>query len=333
MTVAVFRPLRLAFVLFTWAVTCPLSAAPTAEERAIALKYYELAVKAQEQEEWSQCEGFIEQALAAAETPHLRFHLAYCLEMQQRWVEALLNYKRVEQAVQGSQDAADLEAYLAPALSSLQERLPTLKVVLDGGAVQGVSLFIDGKQRSATLFGERIPLDPGARSVEVVAAGYRPHRLNVTLVPHEHRVIHVSLSPEATPSSQRPAEARSQVGAAKAAVLALEGAVFVSGVVLGAVFTYEQTRAQRAVRDYERQLGAPPCRAQMETAECSLWGELNDSVTGLKTAKYVSFVGASVSAAALLTTWWLWPNRQSEMATLDVVPTADGVSALLQGRF
>lgn len=331
-----FRPMWRVFALVGHVLIGCLSpsalAAPTAEERAVALKYYELAVQAQEGEKWSECEGFIEQALAAAETPQLRFHLAYCLEMQQRWVEALLNYKKVEEAAQQSPDAAELEAFLAPALSSLQERLPTLKLVLEH-AMPGVSLFIDGRERSSTLFGELIPLDPGPRTIEIVAAGYRPHRLNITLVPRDRRTVLVSLAPETPEPDRQQGAVRAEADTAKAVVLAAEGAVLVSGVVLGAVFAYEQRQAELALKDYQRQIGEPACGSRAETVDCRLWSDLNETVSSSKTAKYISFVGASVGAAALLTTWWLWPGNDREATALAVVPTSEGISAWLKGRF
>ncbi len=326
------RSMSLVIALAACLLARPALAAPTAEERAVALKYYELAVQAQEGERWSECEGFIDQALAAAETPQLRFHLAYCLEMQQRWVEALLNYKQVEQAIHEAGDTAELEAFLAPALTSLQERLPTLRLVLER-AVPGVSLFIDGRERSSTWFGELIPLDPGARTIEVVAEGYRPYRLNVTLVPRDRRTALVSFAPDTASPDRQSGEVRRGADTAKAVVLAAEGAVLVSGVVLGAVFAYEQTHAERAARDYRRQIGEPACGARTETADCRMWGELNDAATGLKTAKYVAFVGASVGAAALLTTWWLWPSHERESTALTFAPTRDGVGAWLSGQF
>src|SRR5690606_32695253 len=68
-------------------------AEPSPQELALVRELWERAVAAQEQADWAACEQALAEAVPIVETPGLRFNLAYCREMQTKWVEALVDYK------------------------------------------------------------------------------------------------------------------------------------------------------------------------------------------------------------------------------------------------
>lgn len=164
----------------------------TATELVAARELWEQAQDAQARHDWQGCEKALVAALPIVATPGIRFHLAHCREMQGKWVEALVEYKLIDEVIQSGTAAPDVEPLLKPAIARLESRTPKLTLEL-ASTPETLKLVLDGKPVSPRLLNTRLSLNPGHHSVELEAPGYLPVSRKVTLVEAEDRRLPLML--------------------------------------------------------------------------------------------------------------------------------------------
>lgn len=318
-------------VFSTWA-----SAEPSAEERAVAAELFEQATIAEAREAWGECVSALTDAVTMVETPGLRFHLAYCKEQQQRWVEALVDYKRAAEMIHQGVAASDVSELLPEAIHRLERDLPRLTLTLRE-VPSSATLFVDGLRRSPSLFGKPIPLDPGSRKVEVLSPGHAPFRSEVILLPRERRSLDVVLVPDKPEPKAveevAPAPVRDEplIGP-RGWVLLSEGVVSAGTLGLGLYFSAlaEVHEADRktlvtAIDDPGGCYGstADPRCEKLRTATRN-----SDDARAYATAAYIT---SGVAASALIATWMFWPSSDDVALRAAVEPRGAAVS--VNGRF
>jgi hypothetical protein len=321
-------------------------AQPSAEERAVAADLFKQAAAAQGQAAWAHCEELLTEAVAIAETPGLRFHLAYCKEQQQRWVEALVDYKRAGELISLGSQAVDVAELLPQAVERLEQQIPRLTLLLEPPP-QDAILYLDGVQRSTRLIGKTIPLDPGKHRVEVVAQGFDVFSHELALLPEERRELAVVLVAAAknsqaplAPLPAKPTRARNSEAATGLSpltyVLISEGVISVASLSVGVVFSlraqqYEEER-QRLANDIGE---TSACQQGAADERCRALGRNADDADDSRTIATAAYIGGAVGASALLMTWLLWPSADphDDAVAFAVLKTPGGVQASTLLRF
>jgi hypothetical protein len=306
-----------------WAIAGEVRAEASVEERAVAADLFREATDAQERGAWKECEMALSDAVAMVETPGLRFHLAYCKEQQQRWVEALVDYQRAQEIIDTGVPAPDVAELLPDVLRRLEMELPRLTVTL-ADFPKETTLYVDGVRRSATLFGKSMPLDPGNRRVEVITPGYESFSSEVTLVPRERRELAVVLVPEATQEDSAPMPDKAQerdeplIGA-RGWVLLSEGAVCLATLGLGINFTVDADQREHDRQTIAQAIDDPnACAGSNPDERCNLLQVATREGDESRTYATASYITSGVAAGALLATWLLWPEPAPVMLTADV---------------
>lgn len=254
----------------------------SATELVAARELWEEAQQAQARHDWSGCEKALTAALPIVATPGLRFHLAHCREMQGKWVEALVDYKLVEEVIRSGTPAPDVEPLLKPAIARIEARSPKLTLQLRE-VPEDLELSLDGQLVSRGLVNTRLSLNPGSHAVELRAKGYLPLVRRVTLVESEERTLPVVLVAEADSGA-----ASADIGetSSPTAAHSLEPYVLIaeSALTLGAgsaaLYYYLDAGAQQS-------------------------GYARDSSN---TKALVWAVSGGVGSAAFFATWLLWPE-------------------------
>ena len=156
---------------------------PTATELAIARRLFKEATELEAEGEWELAASKLKEALQIKDTPGLRFHLAHCEERLGQLVEAMLDYDRARDLLAAGAKAPDVESLLEPARRSLEQRLPTLLVVIPAD-VPNLSIQLNGRTQARPVLGRPAPVNPGKYHVVVsaifclfAAAALRPMEL------------------------------------------------------------------------------------------------------------------------------------------------------------
>lgn len=316
--------------------------AASAEERAVAADLFRQATEARESGEWQRCERQLERAIDIVETPGLRFHLAYCKEQQQRWVEALVDYRRAGELIANGEAASDVSELLPDAIRRLEVRLPRLELSLDP-VPEGTELYLDGQRRSTQLLGHAIPLDPGTRRVEVIADGYEVFAHQVTLLPSEHQTLEVVLVPKETDtlaaapmagSPRETSDAREPTSSAlstKTYVMLAEAVVGAVGFGVGVAFSIRADDLEQSRATLADELGAATACGDSPVPRCERLSSLVDDVEEAQTIATAGYVTGAVGAAALVATWLLWPENEAVAVTIS--PSQQGLLTTMQVTF
>jgi hypothetical protein len=153
------------------APTASYAAAATPTQIAVARKLFAESVELQNADDWSGAESRLREILHIKQTPGVYYHLAFCMEMQQRLVEASVNYSRARELINSGTKADEVEALLDYREPRLAERIPTVRIQLDAGVAEP-TLLIDGNPIAVSLAVDPIPVDSGPHHVQVLAEGY-----------------------------------------------------------------------------------------------------------------------------------------------------------------
>ena len=190
-------------------------AEPTPTELSVARRLFEDAVRFERESRWELAASKLNDALAIKDTPGLRFHLAHCEDKLGHLVEAAIHYDHARELIASGVKAPDVEELLEPARRSLEQRLPTLLLVVPA-EVANVEVELDGRQLSRSVVGRTAPVDPGVHKLLVRAPGYADYTEEVSILEGERRRISVELVPIAASSDGKgstPAKA-SETGSA-----------------------------------------------------------------------------------------------------------------------
>jgi hypothetical protein len=305
---------------------------PSAAEIAVARKLFGEASELEGKKEWAEAEGKLREALTIKETPGLRYHLGYCLEQQSKLVAALVEYDRAAEMLERGTKAPDVAELVGPARDGVKKRVSsvTLKMPKD---LESAEVRIDGVVIKAALIDKAIPIDPGQRVVTVSSPGRQAFRRELDLGEAEAREIEVDLPrlgntkggyTPAGDASAEPSDAGGSVSSsgipARTWVLIGEGALTAFAIGSGIFFTIDKGKAQDEIDEaqafIDEQSGGSPSACTTSTADgvpeaCEDLATITDQRDRSKTLAVVSFVGAGVGAAAIVTTLLVWKPKPS----------------------
>lgn len=297
----------LATVVLSLTASTPCFAGNTATELVAARELWEQAQNAQARHDWPACEKALIAALPIVATPGIRFHLAYCREMQGKWVEALVDYKLVDEVIAAGTPAPDVESMLEPAIARLEARTPKLTLELAAPPAD-LELLLDGKRVSQGLLNTRLSLNPGSHSIQVKSSGYAPLARRVTLVESEQRklpLVLVATAPTATATGHGETIIDAEPDSLKPYLMIAEAALTLGA---GSMALYYHLEAGAV--DPENEFGGGNARDSAET-KALVWG-----------------IGSGVGVASFLATWLLWPDQP-----VSVHATGSGAQVSVRGTY
>lgn len=326
-----------------------LAAEPTPSEISVARRLFEEGKAAEDAQRWPDAADKFRQAAAIKDTPGIRFHLARCEEERGALVEALVEYDRARELIEGGVKAPDVERLLRDARERVRAKVALVTLRLADGT-QNVSVSVDGKPVSASVLGLPLPINPGRHRVQAAAPGRTPYDKELQLGTGEVREVALEL-PFATTAPAVPATSPAQPKSAAARrsgdtsvptrtiVLVGEGSLFAAALGTGIVFSIARSSAQgrldRANETVLEQVDADDdagsaCRQPLEG--CADLERARQDRERAGTLAVAGFVAAGVSAAAFGLTWWLWPTGSAPAeARVGVAPGR--VDLALSGRF
>lgn len=310
-----------------------LAQEPTAAEIAVARKLFGEATELEGKKEWAEAEGKLREALKIKETPGLRYHLGYCLEQQSKLVAALVEYDRAAEMIDRGTKAPDVAELVGPARDGVKKRVSTVSLKMPKD-LESAEVRIDGVVIKAALMDKAIPVDPGKRVVAVTSPGRQAFRRELEVGEAEAREIEVDLprlgntkggyTPEAGGGDQ-PSDAGTSVSSSgiptRTWVLIGEGAFTLLSIGSAIFFTSDKNHADGEIelaQEYiDKNSGGASNACNTSTDDevlkaCGQLSELTDQRDRSKTFATLSFVGAGVGVAALVTTFLVWKPQSSE---------------------
>jgi len=358
----IFRTPLLASLIACAAFSLPklARAEPSSAEISAARHAFEEALVAEGEQRWTDAAQNLRQAISVKDTPGLRFHLARCEAELGRLIEASLEYDRAEELIARGIKAPDVQKLLGPARSDLQQRVPrlTLEVPAD---VQVPLITVDRQPLTASELALGVPLNPGLHQVRVQAAGRRPFERALNIKEGDRIALSAVLPVAAPPGGPSDASASSEAAAGPASSNGSEaprseksrssstklylmiGESVLTAVGLGVGIGYAVARgsatdrANAALEQLELAApGNPTACSTQEPSAASLCSDLTTALHDHDRAAHLSqagFITAGVGAAALLTTWLVYPSPRPRASGLSVLPVA-GLGRLgVIGRF
>jgi hypothetical protein len=324
---------------------------PTPSELSVARRLFDEGRAAEDAARWREAAEKFRRAIAIKDTPGMRFHLARCEEEQGAFVEALVEYDRARELLDGGMRAADVEKLLAGARERVRAKvaLLTLRLPTD---VKNVSVELDGKALSASVLGVPMPINPGKHRLNTVAVGRTPSALEITLGVGEVRELAIEL-PVATTAPLRspPAVASAPVSRpdpsgddpsvpTRTIVLVGEASLFAAALTTGIVFSVARSSANTRYEKANRMVLDSVMGMDDEGKACSEevrlgCAELDQAGRDRDRAGAYAlggFVAAGVSAAAFGLTYWLWPREQAPVKVRAAAAPGRAEFAI-QGRF
>lgn len=274
----------------------------SATELVAARELWEQAQDAQARQDWPACEQALVAALPIVATPGLRFHLAHCREKQGKWVEALVDYKLVDEVILSGTPAPDVEPLLKPAITRLEARTPKLTLKL-ADPPPDLKFILDGKPVSHGLLNTRLSLNPGSHQFELRAAGYVPLTRRIVLVESEQRtlpLVLVSTDAERGVSDGVGETETTDGESSLQPYLMIAEAAFTLGA--GSMALYYNLEASNAPHEDVRDSAA---------TKALVWG-----------------VGSGVGLVSFFATWALWPDSAMAVRASDT-----GAQVSVTGRY
>lgn len=325
-----------------------LAAEPTPSEISVARRLFDEGKSAEEAARWREAADKFRQAAAIKDTPGIRFHLARCEEEQGAFVEALVEYDRARELLDGGVKAPDVERLLPEARERVRAKVALVTLRVPNGT-QNASVSLDGKPVSATVLGVPLPLNPGRHRLQASAPGRTAYDKELQLGSGEVREVALELPPAAparaasAPRAERPRDdVRGGVDTSvptRTIVLVAEGSLFAAALGTGVVFSVArgsaQDRVERANDQVLSQVGGSDeagTACSMALAGCTELEQARQDRDQAGALALAGFVAAGVSAAAFGLTWWLWPS-QSAPPTARVGVAPGRVDVALSGRF
>ena len=353
-----FRTPSLAILIACAAFLLPRTARsePSAAEISDAKHAFESALSAEAEQRWADAALKLREAIAVKDTPGLRFHLAHCEAELGHLVAALLEYERADDLLRRGVKAPDVQKLLGPARSELLQRLPRLSLELPSD-VQRPLISVDRRAYPASELVLGIALDPGLHQLRVQAVGRRPFERALNLKEGERVVLPVVMAvaappggPTDAPATEAPVPAspaavaprvEHRSSSAKLYLMIGESVLTAAGLGVGIGYAVARGAASERIDSAQARInaGEPGSAGACSMPSGELAVACSDLTIALAdhdraaTLSQIGFVTAGVGAAALVTTWLLFPSARRNSAGFNVMPTA-GLGRLgLMGRF
>jgi hypothetical protein len=327
------------------------AAEPTPSEISVARRLFGEGKAAEDSGQYRAAAEKFRQAASIKDTPGIRFHLARCEEQQGAFVEALVEYDRARELIDGGVKAADVEKLLPAARARVRAKVALLTVKLPEG-VREVSVELDGRTLASSVLSLPMPINPGKHQLSAVSAGRTSFTSEVELTAGEVRQLVIEL-PEAPPppaptersvapaSSARASTPRADSQpSARTLVLVGEAALFAAGVSTGVIFSVARGSANDRYETANDAVlaavhGSDPqgtaCAGADRPTACA---ELEDAGRDRSHAANLAaagFITAGASAVAFGLTYWLWPDAAPSLPRATALP--GGLALSMTGRF
>ena len=335
---------------------------PSASEISAARHAFETAVSLENDQHWTEAALELRRAIAVKDTPGLRFHLAHCETEQGHLLQASLEYERASALLHQGANAPDVQKLLGPASDALKLRLARLSLDLPVDLHEPTA-SVDGKAYPSTELAQGLVLDPGRHEIRVAAVGRRNFERVLVLKEGERVALRPELAVSAPPSTaplpsagtkasanapDSPATERAPapvheggMPSAKVYLLIGESALTVAGLAVGIGYRVAASSATDRVNGDQANIDRV---APNDIHACTAYPELTSTCSDLRASIHdhdhaaaisnVGFLTAGIAAAALVTTWLVYPNTTSHGASgLQVLPVAGLGSLGLVGRF
>jgi len=332
--------------------TAPRAAAQTDEDRAGARAVATQAFEAEEAGKCDEAVALFRRAEAIVHAPPHLLHIARCEVKLGRLVSAREDYLKVmreELPSTAPRAFVDAQGVAQQELAALESRIPTLKVLVEGGEGDEQSeriVLLDGAPMPLAFVGVERPIDPGRHELRAREDGYASEPVVVTIAEGAHVSAQLVLRPSGPkkarttthPGSgdrnasgdggpETPAEQRggSKVGAFVGWGVGAAGLIFGTTMML-------VNRDKRADADALCPAGNCPVSRKPEV-------ESLDSDAG--SAATLSWIGYGVGVAGLGVGTVLYfmaekskaPGGESAQARAAVIPWVGVGGAGLRGRF
>jgi hypothetical protein len=332
------------------------AAEPTPSEISVARRLFEEGKAAEDAGRWAEGASKFRQAATIKDTPGLRFHAARCEEEQGAFVEALVEYDRARELLDGGVKAPDVEKLLADARERVRAKVALLTLRPPEG-VTNVSVEIDGKPISSSVLGVPMPINPGRHRLRAVAVGRTTYSSTLEVGAGEVRNVELQLPVATTVPAPAPAAAApaatpaAALGAASDSAspsrdtpvsprtVALIGEASLFAVGLGTGIAFSVVRADAASRYdtanravLEQVNGSDPegTACNVPRSGCSELVEAQHDRDQASTIALAGFIAAGASAVGFGLTYWLWPEESPQVH----VGAAPGSASLaVSGRF
>lgn len=332
-------------------------AEPTAEEISEAKQAFESALAAEAELRWADAAQKLRAAVAVKDTPGLRFHLAHCETELGHLVAALLEYDRAQDLLRRGFKAPDVQKLLGPARAELLQRLPHVTLELPAD-VPVPLITIDRQPYPASEAVLGVPLDPGPHELRVQATGRRPFERALKLKEGDRIVLPVTMAvaaPLGGPSDAEvaapPAQTTAPLPAARPAehkypsaklyLLIGESVLTAAGLGVGIGYAVARGSATERIDSAQATIDAiaPGNPTACATATGALGGACSELTVALADHEQAAnlsqagFITAGVGAAALITTWLVYPSSQGRAGGFSVMPVAGLGRVGMVGRF
>ena len=326
------------------------AAEPTPSELSVARRLFDEGRAAEDAARWREAADKFRQATAIKDTPGMRFHLARCEEEQGAFVEALVEYDRARELIDGGMRAADVEKLLAVARERVRAKVALLTLRLPND-VKNVSVQLDGKALSGSVLGVPMPINPGIHRLSAVAVGRTPFALELTLGKGEVQELPIELPIATTVPPTQPAVAASAPASRRDAptddtsvptrtiVLVGEASLFAAALGTGIVFSVARSsandryqKANQTVLDDVMGLDDEGRACATPRAGCAELDQARRDRERAGAYALGGFVAAGVSAAAFGLTYWLWPRERAPVQ-VRAAAAPGGAQLAISGRF
>lgn len=328
------------------------AAEPTDKELALARKLFAEANELEEDKRWAEAAPKLRQALEIKETPGLRYHLGFCLENQDKLIEALAEYNRAEELLASGAKGPDVAELVGPARDGVKKRAAKLTIKLPKPAGEA-TVELDGRPLKAELLNRAVLQNPGKHVVTASAPGRQPFRREIKLDVSEVEEVVIALPELAKTTPPKRVEGNMDEGtpgdaanagpksgpSARTVVLVGEAALTVIGLGAGVWFTLAKGKTEDDIDAANKEIeagggGTDACLKEPRPDACIELEDLVAQRDDQATLATLGFIGAGIGAAATVTTFLLWkPEREQPSARIAPVVTGRTWGLAAVGRF
>lgn len=326
---------------------------PSSSEISVARSLFDEGKAAEDAGQFRVAAEKFRRAATIKDTPGIRFHLARCEEEQGAFVEALVEYDRARELIDGGVRAPDVERLLPAARERVRAKVALLTVKLPDD-VKNVSVELDGRALSASVLNVPMPINPGRHRLTAVSVGRTRFASELELGTGEVKQLVIELPVTTTvPAPPPPAEPPAPLAARSASsrdagssisprtiALVGEATLFAAGLSTGIIFMVARSSATDRYQTANEAVlsavgGQDPdgvaCAGSSPPAACAELYDAGQDRARAGNWATAGFITAGVSAAAFGLTYWLWPDEAPATAQASVGPRSFALS--VTGRF
>jgi len=287
-------------------------------------------------------------AYGLVKAPTIAVRQAECLEKLGRIIEASEIYVHTSRMRLDPDAPPYFKRAVATALSrvdALRERFAMLDLTIEGEAIDGVQVFVNGRMIPAVLVGTSFPVNPGKSVIEVVK---NKRKASETVMVQERQSARVTITLPPPDPNDEPEGATTPGQAAggtapPARPVELERSsqptwgwvvmgIGVAGVATGAATGLVAMSKRNSLDEAQNEIGGTKVKACDENRVCWNRDQTIDNYNMLRTVSTIGFAVGIVGVGAGLTLLLTAPEPHAREAA-GIRPWVGVGSAGLEGRF